>query len=440
MIGGKPTCPSCGNASRPAVACTGCGRATKRPGQSPGHEGLLCEPCRRRDTHATCRSCTRHRPIARRDDEGRPLCNACAGPEPVERTCPDCGRAVAGNGKAPCHACGIERRIAARAAASAPVIQAPWARDLFLALAASPHLSANRAGAARRMGAQAAFFAKLGETHADSSSISQGSLLAVFGNEGMRRHQIPVRFLAAHLGLEFDPAVAADAAERRRIEKLLDAASGRPWADTLRAYHDHLLTCAVAPKTVRAYLTAAQGLLGRIDKVGGTTLAALDQHQVDVCLRALPGYRASASPFMAWLAAAAGRMLSPGKARKRNPRRRERAVLKTSETLLARLAKTPKTSEGRALLAAAISTIHQVPLTKVLAIKTSEVFTTVGASVVVWPGRRDVVLDEALAAAFRLHAGKGRLAFPGRNPAQPLSTTAVSHHVRGRFRDEANAP
>ena len=183
--------------------------------------------------------------------------------------------------------------------------------------------------------------------------------------------------------------------------------------------------CDIAPETTRSYLTAVAGLLGRIDKVGGTTLAALEQHQVDVYRKAHPGHRANASRFLAWLAGAAGNVLSAGRARRRNLRRREQTVLRTSKTLLDRLSQVRGSAEGRALLAAAVSMVHQVP-----AITVGEVSTKADGRTVLWPDRHDVVLGTELTAAFDRHASKERLAFAGRNPAQPLPTMAVAYQLR----------
>lgn len=426
VIEGKPLCPTCGNRLRPKVACTECDRLTARPRRRMPDGDLICEGCLCRDTHATCKVCRRHRRIAIRDDDGAPICPGCAGAEPAVRTCPDCRTRVSGRGAAPCDACSLRRLIARRAAECAALVEPPWARALFVAFGNWPDLPRDRNAVARRMDAYARCFIVIGTGCAGPEEVTQARLLALLGNEGMRRNLLVVRFLAEHLALSWDPAIAEDAAERRRIEATLAANAGQPWASDLRAYHAYLAADDIRSKTVRVYLAAAAGLL---TEAGVTRAAALEQAHIRRHLRHKPGHQANLVRFASWLPSIGGRGHDVGPRRKPNLRQRERNLLRRARQLIEALDVAADARRGRALLAAAISVLHQLPLAKVLALRRDDVLAAAGR-VFLWPAGDAVVLAAPLARCFaRLTAATGRHAFPGRNGAQPLSTDAVTYHV-----------
>ncbi len=85
--------------------------------------------------------------------------------------------------------------------------------------------------------------------------------------------------------------------------------------------------------------------------------------------------------------------------------------------------------QGRALLAAAISRVHLVPLTRVLALTRHEVAAGPDGGMTLWPSTLALALPPAMAAGFRRFAAEGFLVFPGRNRAQPLSVTAARHQA-----------
>lgn len=426
MAEGKPLCPTCGNRLRPKVACSECGRLTARPRRRTPDGDLICEGCLCRDTHATCKVCRRHRPAVVRDDDGAATCAGCAAAEPATRTCPDCRAKVAGRGAAPCDACSLKRLIARRAADCAALVEPPWARALFVTFGEWPDLPRNRNAVAKRMDGYAGCFAAIGKGCAGPGEITQTRLLALLGNEEMRRNLLVIRFLAGHLALAWEPATAEDAAERRRIEATLAANAGQPWAGDLQAYHAHLAAADIRLKTVRAYLAAAAGLL---TEAGVTQAAASEQAHIQRRLRRKPGHRANLHRFTSWLPSVGGRSHDIGAKRKPNPRQRERNVLRRAQRLIEALDVVTDARRGRALLAAAISVLHQLPLAKVLALRRDDV-TVAADHGVLWPAGDGIVLAAPLARCFaRFTAVTGQYAFPGRNGAQPLSTDAVTYHV-----------
>ena len=429
IVDGRPVCPTCGNRLRPKVACGACGKPTARPRREAGGGALVCEGCLHRDTHATCRLCRRHRRVAARDAGGGPLCAGCATGAPAAHACPDCSERVPGRGAAPCGACGLRRLIARRLAAQADAVRPAWARVMYDAFREWDGLPRDQYGVALRAAAYARVFNVIGAGCAGRGQVTQGRLLELFGNEGLRRATTVVRFLVAHLSLPWDAGAAGDAAEGRRIGAVMAAHAGRPWAADLRAFRLHLAgdDPPLALKTVRMYITAAAGLLGmaKVERASG-----LENRHIRGFLLRKVGHRANLARFAAWLPTAGGPMLQVHRKRKPNLRLLERATLRDAGRLLEALGAATDARRSRALLAAAISRLFLVPLTRVLGLTRDDVSADPDSRVALWHSTLAVALPLTLAASFQRFAAEGRLVFPGRNGAQPLSVSAVRHHVR----------
>lgn len=428
MLGGRPVCQACVDSMRDPVPCAACGRPTRRPGRVAGQSGLVCESCRTRGTHATCRICRRHRRIATVDGDGRALCAGCAGTVRATRRCPDCGTTVPGRGAAPCRPCDLERRIASRIALNAELLDRSWLRALFLEFCAWEGLRRSAPATPGRIGGYGRCFAAIGEGCAGPAEIGQERLLALLGAEGLRRNHLVVRFLAQRLSLEWTPEQAEAFVEAKRAEAVVAASDGRPWGAALRTYRDHLVRGgALRPRTVRFYLNAASGLLAH---AGHADLALLEQAEVDGYLRRRPGQRASLARFLAHVACIAGTQLSlPGKKRRAGPKAREKALLRKVRCLLDRLDNTASAAEGRAIVAAVISNLYMVPLSTVLAMKASDVMVD-GTTVTLWPHSSALPLTPLLADALRRWGSLfDGYVFPGRNGVQPLSSEAARYHT-----------
>lgn len=428
VVDGRPVCKPCGSRLRPKGECAACRGTMPRPRRKTD-TGALCKLCSRRDSHATCRACRRHRKVAGRDGEGRPLCAGCAAAVPATHGCPDCQADVPGGGATPCRACTFKRLIARRVAECAAIVEPAWARALFGAFGAWPDLARDNAVTIRGMDAYARFFAYVGAACGGPEEVTQARLLALFGNEGLRRRVVVVRFLSAHLALAWDQATAERAAEARRIGAVMAAHADRAWIADLRAFHAHLAESAVRPRTVRIYLAAAAGLLAAsgVDRAAGLRQAHVRRH-----LRGQRGRRVGLVRLASWLATNGGNRLLLGAKPKPKPcpRRREREVLQTCRMLLHALAAATDPRQGRALVAAAISAVHHVPLSRVLALRRTDV-TMTGERTSLWTGDEGVALDGPIAAGFeRFGSTSGPLVFPGRNPVQPLSPTSVARHTR----------
>lgn len=417
MIGGKPCCPACGNALRPKVTCVACGRPSLRPNRSAEHGGLICEPCARKSTHATCRTCRKHRPIARRDGQGRPLCRGCAAEVPVTRVCPTCGKATPGAGAARCPACELAGRVQHAVEAGSSTLRQAWVRDLFIAFCDWDGLRRARGDMPRHIAKYASFFAVIDRACSNASEVTQARLVELYGAEGLRRGFQAVAFLAARLALPWDYDDVAAANERRRVADLMAIARAKPWAGDLKAYGEYLEAGpALAPITKRMYVSAAAALL---QSSGVQAAAELTQSHLLRHLRRSPGRRTNLLRFLSWTAGRSGQGFQAGPMRRTSPRKLEKATLRRATALLNRLAVARNPRERRAALAAAIAVTHGMPLKKVLAFRRNQ------------HGHAAIELAEPFATAIHsMNEGQTGLVFLGRNGIQPLSTSAVRYHVR----------
>ena len=427
MIEGKPACPSCGNALRPAIACAACLRKTKRPGRLPGQEGLVCERCLQADTHATCRTCRRHRRVSRRDAHGRALCAACGAERPVTHACPDCGSETPGTGLARCHDCSLADRIARSVVAEAVQLRQDWVRDLFTGFCGWDRLRRARGDMPRHVAAYARFFAILDRNCAAVSEITQARLIELHGAEGLRCGFQAVAFLADRLSREWVPGMVIAATEQRRVVATVAAANVEPWAGDLDAYRRHLADGGdLAPNTTRMYVAAAAALLR---SSGVKQASELTQRHLARHLRGSRGRRNNLLSFLSWASDTSGQRFDPGKARRKSAKKRERATLKKAKVLLDRLGAAGSLRERRALLASATGVLHGLPLSEVLALRRGSAPGDGCAAAIGLDGPFEPA--RPLAEGFRrIGAPSSAFAFPGRNGLQPLSTAAVRHHLR----------
>jgi hypothetical protein len=298
---------------------------------------------------------------------------------------------------------------------------------LFLAFCASIDAAGTRRGSARRIRGHAAFFTTLDRECIGAYELTQERLLDLFGADVLRRSDLPVRFIARRLALSWDAGAGAAHSDRRRMARTSAAAGDRPWADDLEAYREHLAGGReIGPGTARMYTAAAANLL---HGAGVARATELTQAHVRRYLHRHRGRRTNIMRFLSWVSGRSGASYDVGKGRRTPPRKRERRTLRKAVHLLDRLASTRDEREGRAVLAAAIALLHHLSLKRVLALQRRDVAAD-GDAVTLWPNEEHVELAAPLAAGFVRFATLGSLAFPGRNGVQPLTASAVRHHVR----------
>lgn len=333
--------------------------------------------------------------------------------------------------------CSLARRVASTVAAEAALLGQAWTRDLFTAFCGWDGLRRERGDMPRHVRRYAAFFAVIDRNCASAADVTQARLVDLHGAEGLRRGFQAVAFLAGHLSLDWCPEAVVATTERLRVEATITAAKKEPWARDLEAYRGHLAAGRkLAPGTTRMYVAAAAALLGAS---GVRQASELTQRHLAKHIRRSRGRRNNLLSFLSWTAATSGQRFNPGKMRRTSPKKREKATLKKAATLLNRLAAAGCRRERQALLAAATSVLHGMPLSEVLALRRGDV--TGGGRMIVVGRGGSVELARPLAEEFRrTSAVSGAFAFPGRNGLQPLSPTAVRHHLRTVLGDAPKAP
>lgn len=324
--------------------------------------------------------------------------------------------------------CSLRHRVERRIALDIELIEQPWVRTLFQEFCTWGGLLRTAGNMVRRIDAYALCFAAIDRHCTAPTLLGQGLLLQVLGAEGLRRQHLAVRFLVGRLNLDWRPERAEAFIEGTRADALLAAWASQPWGKVLSGYRDHLaLDTALRSRTVRSYLNAAGGLMASSTSAD---LAGLQQGDLDRYLRRRPGQRASLARFVSF--AAQDTPVRLELLRKREaaaPKMRETALLRQVQSLLDQLDAARCTGQGRALLAAALSKLYQVPLLHMLGIKLSDV-EVAEAGIVLWPGGLALRLAPPLERGFRRWAPKaGTYAFPGKNRIQPLSPDAVRYRV-----------
>ncbi len=435
IVSGMAVCASCAPYYAEPKACASCGRLSQRLSRAPGRgfDELVCDRCRNQDCE-TCSVCRRYRKVERRDEADRPVCRQCAADEPVRHSCPACGISVPGGGLSPCADCSLKDRIRRRVRLNVELLERPWVRSLFEGFCAWEGLRKAAGNMTARIDQYAVFFAEIDGNCAAPGEVTQRRLFEIFEAEGLRRGFLAVSFLCERLALEWDASALEDMIETRRIDQQAQTWRGQPWAAGLQRYVDELERCGPPPlkrKTVRMYQTAAGGLL---EMAGVDSLGALIQAHLDRYLKRHPGQAANLSAFIRHLRDGSGIALELRKKAGAPLSKKDRTLVQRVQSLTRLLDAETDGRRAKALLAALLAALYQVPIKDVLALSAADVTETPRA-IVLWPGVRDIRLAGRLAALFSrwigLPQGDGSgLLFVGRNSVQPLSYDAVRYHLK----------
>lgn len=294
-----PVCGACAVHFREPKPCANCGASSNRLTRVKrlGIEELVCPKCARIGL-AACEACHRHRLLNKAPD-GRMLCSACT--ELGEIPCPSCRKPMpAGQGKR-CQDCYYGELLKKRIAMDCAAIAAKPIADLFqqfgdwLGGAVGVHRAAITVH--RYLG----FFLELERQWKDVPAYSE--LLAHFGAEGLRRTELPMRFLDQTGIIAIDQEAKLEDSERRRIESIMNrAVSGSREREVLEAYRvwlqERVKSGASTLRSMRLALSPAAGLLLY---ARGNAERLLGQNELEGFLKRSPGQRAALSGFVGFL-------------------------------------------------------------------------------------------------------------------------------------------
>lgn len=286
-------CRVCDSAER---RCLRCERPVPRAALRIENK-VVCPSCRRyfppfpirrsAPDHETCSVCRKHRDVARRDDDGRPLCSRCADHDRREEV-RELDESYWRQG------------VLNRHALLEPTLSTAWAQELLsgfiefqLGRVPAKRLALTLSGQVDRL--------KLLEQRFDGlDAITEESLLARYTSEELRRSQTILAYLRSiHIETP-NRDQSEQLAEGRRIAALLEKAQRTPHSSVVQRFHVALgqpNKRGVTPekRSQRLNLTAATGWV---------TLAgddSLSQKNLDRYLRERPGQRAALSSFIGYL-------------------------------------------------------------------------------------------------------------------------------------------
>ena len=293
LVDGQPICGSCARYFVQPEPCAWCGVESVHLSRAPrlGINDKICNSCRNKLTHRSCRTCRRYRPVAGLLPDGKPHCEACTPGAEQIHVCPGCGSMLAGGGQGRCTACLNRERINRDAAVQVLALERDWSRAAYLnfgqwLLEEKQH----KPNLAKVFAGHFSFFGRLDIAVADPGTLRGNGLLETFSVAELRKHNLPVRFLKSHIGVDLDEAAKVEQVEWSRITEKLLASRRAPYAAVLKRYVRWLDDQGTPMRTIRLYLTAASQLctVEALGESGQCTDAQL-QH----FLRRHPGARAS---------------------------------------------------------------------------------------------------------------------------------------------------
>lgn len=134
----------------------------------------------------------------------------------------------------------------------------------------------------------AAFFVALDRAFDSSEHLVPQTILDLFSVQGLRRHVLPVRFLAERVGLKITDQEKTEHVEKCRIGAIIEALEAQGCGEDFVRFNQWLILDGKPTRTRRLYMSTAARLS---QSLGWITLSQLDQGMVDRYLSKSPGAR-----------------------------------------------------------------------------------------------------------------------------------------------------
>jgi len=314
-----PVCNSCYPYFRESATCSLCNQVTQRPLHIEFDEGreMVCQRCATAH-HRTCTLCRRHRLCNDRPD-GTRICKKCD--ELGIVTCKACSSPMAAGRGSRCEDCYWKARGEAVSAQLCELLSNARVRKAFQEYVSWAMAEIDLPRLVRALPRHVVFFELL-QQKAGDDSWSSARMLHVFGAAGLRKFELPVRWLQSSGVLEITSQEKEAAAEMGRSQSLVATSPKESLARRLLdEFYLHLHTQVsegkIKPKSMRMSLRPAVSLLECAD-AGWQRMP--DEVAVTKLLEATPGQRAALSTFLGFLKAKHGIVLSlPKVGRHRHP-------------------------------------------------------------------------------------------------------------------------
>lgn len=292
-----PVCNSCAPFFRKAEPCAMCGELSSRLSRYPaaGIEIPICPKCAAPYLKGSCQACGRNRKLYDAPD-GRRLCRRCL--EKGEILCGTCGRSMPAGLGTKCRECSFREALKRRVHFNKAAFLTERMASLYDEFATWLDEESGAHKAFLSIGRFLAFFMEMEKNWACVPSYEK--LLARFGAEGLRRVNLPMRWLELRHGLVVDATAREADSERRRIAATLDSLPEGVGKDALTEYADTLMEKVGKGRSllrsVRLALAPAAELL-RSSKNGALPCP----EDLNRLLLDKPGQRAAISGFVNFL-------------------------------------------------------------------------------------------------------------------------------------------
>lgn len=300
-----PVCNSCYPYFRESVTCTQCNQVTQRAFHVESDEGrkLVCQRCATTHHH-TCTLCRRHR-LCRDRPDGTWVCKKCD--ELGTSKCGVCASPMAAGRGRRCEDCYWRARGEAVGAQLCELLSKARVREAFQSYVGWAMADIHLPRLVRALPRHVEFFEVL-EQKAGEETWSPALLLRVFGTAGLRKFELPVRWMQRSGDFDITEQEKEAAAEIGRSQALVatappDTLARRLLDEFYANLNDKVRLGKMKPKSMRMSLRPAVSLLECADALWQRMP---DQATVMKLLEVTPGQRAALSTFLGFLKARYG--------------------------------------------------------------------------------------------------------------------------------------
>lgn len=291
-----PACKACARYFRVPAPCEVCGKLSRQLAQNQITGLRSCPKCSGPDA-ATCPSCRRHRVLVE-SAQGEKLCKPCS--YEGTRPCGTCGTDMPAGRGHECEHCYWRRTLRSRLAIDQQGFASPEVGALFVSFGEWLEREMDVKKAAARVHTYFGFFSQI--DHLWGRIPSYEALLEHFHAGGLRRAEVPMRWLVEAHGVRATADAREAHSEQRRLDELLSQVTGQWESDVLTKYHRALIAKLnqhdVQLRSVRLAIRSAVNFLNQVQLTGG---ALPTQRTLESFWRHWPGQVAAVTGFINFL-------------------------------------------------------------------------------------------------------------------------------------------
>lgn len=291
-----PACKSCVPYFREPEQCEVCGKVSRRLATNT-QSGLRSCPTCSGPAAATCTACRRHRVLVQ-GESGSLLCRPCH--ELGNIDCGTCGQSMpAGKGRE-CDDCYWLRTFNARLTIDVAGFSTATMSKVFGDFGAWLLKETGPQPAALKIHRHFMFFSEMEKHWGQLATYEQ--LLESFGASGLRKAELPMRWLRAVGRVVVDEVAREHHTEMRRVADLLESVVEPNFKDILKRYHANLLVkVEQGGASVRSVRLALRPAVDLLHLAGSQGAAMPTQRTLEHFWHSSPGQLAAVTGFVNFL-------------------------------------------------------------------------------------------------------------------------------------------